>query len=182
MEQKLEMKGGGTLTVCRDGPRVHLEAVRPGDGRGLYKVWLLGQPGGRFLLGTLAPEGGFLRLKRTIPQGDLERAGCWPVAGAEAPLAFPFSGGERWYCEAHPERLLRDPVLRSQIRGPMLCRKEQGGFRLAAPFRTDGPVALETLFCLARLERLEGRAHLVWSFDREGRPTVPHKTGPFGQN
>ena len=182
MAERLEIKGGGTLFVGQEGLRAWLLAERPADGRGLYKVWLTGARGGRFLLGTLAPEGNSLRLKRNLPVGELERVSCWPVAGAEAPLAFPFSGGERWYCEAHPERLLRDPVLRSQIRGPMLCRKEQGGFRLAAPFRTDGPVALETLFCLARLERLEGRAHLVWSFDREGRPTVPHKTGPFGQN
>jgi hypothetical protein len=54
----------------------------------------------------------------------------------------------------------------------MLCRREQDGFRLAAPFSTDGPVALESLFCLARVERLEGRRHLVWQFDRAGRPQI----------
>ena len=63
-----------------------------------------------------------------------------------------------------------DPLLRGQIKGPMLCRKGRDGFRLAAPFRTDSPLPLEALFCLARVEQLEGRPHLVWTFDREGRP------------
>ena len=182
MERKLDMRGGGPLTLRLDETRVQLDAVRPRDDRGLYKVWLLGQRGGRMLLGTMAPEGNVLRLRRTISQGELERAGCWPAAGAEAPMAFPFQGGERWYREAHPERLLRDPLLRGQVKGPMLCRKDGEGFRLAAPFRTDGPVALEPLFCLARPERLEGKIHLVWTFDREGRPKIPHKNGASGQD
>ena len=84
MERKLDMRGGGTLTLRLDGTRVQLDAVRPRDDRGLYKVWLLGQRGGRMLLGTMAPEGNVLRLRRTISQGELERAGCWPAAGAEA--------------------------------------------------------------------------------------------------
>ena len=181
MENRLDMRGGGSLTVRQDGPRVHLEAARPADDRGLYKVWLTGRGGGRFLLGTLAPEGTQLRLRRTLAVGELERAGCWPPAGAEAPLAFPFSASERWYCEQHPERLTADPLLRGQIKGPMLCRKGRDGCRLAAPFRTDGPVPLDALFCLARVEQLEGRPHLVWTFDREGRPrTVPAGRKPAG--
>ena len=182
MERKLDMRGGGTLTLRLDETRVQLDAVRPRDDRGLYKVWLLGQRGGRMLLGTMAPEGNVLRLRRTISQGELERAGCWPAAGAEAPMAFPFQGGERWYREAHPERLIRDPLLRGQVKDPMLCRKDGEGFQLAAPFRTDGPVALEPLFCLARPQRLKGKIHLVWTFDREGRPKIPHKNGASGQD
>ena len=181
MDQRMDMRGGGTLTLGREGNRVRMEALRPGDDRGLYKVWLLGPGGGRLLLGTLTPEGTMLRLKRTLSQNELERAGCWPLAGAEAVLAFPFAAAQRWYRENHPERLLEDPVLRGQLRGPMLCRKEGEGFRLAVPFRADTPMALESLFCLAQLERLEGRPYLVWSFDRAGRPVIPHKDGPFGQ-
>ncbi|MCI9157167.1 MAG: hypothetical protein HFF44_09585, partial [Lawsonibacter sp.] len=52
MEEQMEMRGGGTLTLRQDGPRVHLEAERPADGRGLYKVWLHGDQGGKLLLGT----------------------------------------------------------------------------------------------------------------------------------
>lgn len=182
MAERLEIKGGGTLFVGQEGPRAWLLAERPADGRGLYKVWLTGARGGRFLLGTLAPEGNSLRLKRNLPVGELERVSCWPVAGAECVLSFPFSEGERWYREAHPERLLRDPELRRQVRGGMLCRRERDGFRLAAPFRGDGPMPLEGLFCLAQVKQLEGRPHLVWSFDREGRPRLLHKEEKSGDN
>ncbi len=182
MDARLEMEGGGTLAVRQDGPRVRLEAERPADGRGLYKVWLRGRQGERrLLLGTLAPEGGRLRLCRVLSLDTLERSGCWPVTGAEAPLAFPFQSTERWVREPDPGRLLADPVLRRQVRGAMLCRRGRGGFSLAAPLRTDGPVPLESLFCLARAERLEGRPYLVWEFDQKGAPVVPHKEEKNGQ-
>ena len=179
VEDRIPMRGGGTLTLRQEGPRIHMEAERPADGRGLYKAWLHGDQGGKLLLGTLAPEGGRLILRRTLSVGALERAGCWPQFWAESPLAFAFAaqGGGRWYCEQHPERMLGDPVLRGQLRGAMLCRREEDGFSLAVPFRTDSPVALSALFCLARVERWEGRAHLVWTFDSSGQPQIPHTWG-----
>ena len=170
MEQRFEMEGGGSLVLRQDGARVRAEAWRPSDGRGLYKVWLRGSAGGRMLVGTLAPDRDGLSLRRTLSLGELERTGCWPVEGVEAPLAFPFQTWENWYCESHPERLVPDPVLRRLLRGPMLCRKGREGFCLASPFRTDCPVALAPAFCLARVEQLEGRPHLVWHFDRQGTP------------
>ena len=175
MGEKLTMGGGGTLALRQEGPRVHLEAERPDDGRGLYKVWLHGDRGGKLLLGTLAPEEGALRLRRVLSVGALEQAGCWPQLRAESVLAFPFSAQSRgrWYCERNPERLLADPLLKHALRGSMLCRREEDGFSLAAPFRPESPVRLPALFCLARVERWDGRPHLVWSFDREGRPKAP---------
>ena len=173
----MAMEGGGTLALEQEGGRVRLTARRPSDGRGLYKVWLSGAGGGRLLLGTLAPEGEGLSLARTLSLDEMERAGCWPPAGARAELAFPFSDAPGWYCESRPQSLVADPVLRRQLRGPMLCRREGEGFSLAAPFRTDAPAALDALLCLARVERVEGRPHLVWSFDREGRPRRPDAGG-----
>ena len=176
-ERLLVLGGGGTLAVRREGPRVHMEAERPADGRGLYKVWLHGDQGGKLLLGTLAPENGALRLRRTLSVGALERAGCWPQFRAEAPLAFAFTAqpAGRWYCEQHPERLVADPLLRERLRGAMLCRREGDSFPLAAPFRTDRPVRLPVLFCLGRVERREGQMHMVWDFDSRGNPILPHK-------
>ena len=66
----MEMVGGGTLLLRQEGPRVRLEAERPSDGRGLYKVWLHGDRGGKLLLGTLVPEGDRLRLSRTLSVGE----------------------------------------------------------------------------------------------------------------
>ena len=175
MKERMAMRGGGTLTLRQDGPRVHMEAERPSDGRGLYKVWLHGDQGGKLLLGTLAPENGQLVLRRTLSVGALEQAGCWPQFSAAATLAFSFSAPANWYCEQHPSQLLADPVLQEQLKGSMLCRKESDGFSLAVPFRPERPVALSALICLASLERWEGRPHLVWHFDREGHPKSPRR-------
>lgn len=171
------MRGGGTLVTEQEGSRVRFLARRPMDGKGLYKVWLHGDRGGKLLLGTLVPEGEEMELRRTLSVGELERAGCWPQFRAEAPLTFPFSERDRgrWYCEQHPERLLRDPVLKKQVRGPMLCQKGADGFYLAAPFCTDRPVSLEGLFCLSRVEKWSGGPHMVWSFERDGAPKCPNK-------
>lgn len=183
MEERVPMEGGGTLTVRQDGVRVHMEAERPPDGKGLYKVWLRGDQGGKLLLGTLVPEGDALRLRRTLSVGTLERAGCWPRFRAEAPLAFSFgeAPGGKWYCEQHPERMVRDPVLKAQISGAMLCRREKEGFVLSAPFAADRPVRLPSLFCLAGVERREGKLYMVWYFNAEGEPEFPHKKENPGQ-
>lgn len=174
MEQCWEMEGGGTLEVRPEGLRVRFQARRPEDGRGLYKVWLHGERGGKLLLGTLAPQGGQLALARTLSLGELERAGCWPGPRARCVLAFPFSGGQGgWTCEERPGRLVTDPVLRAAISGPMLCRRGEDGFSLAAPFRPDCPFPLTPLFCLARPERRGGQLRLVWDFDRAGAPRAP---------
>ena len=42
MGESWKMEGGGTLTLEEEGIRVRLWAVRPDDGRGLYKVWVRG--------------------------------------------------------------------------------------------------------------------------------------------
>ena len=172
----MEMRGGGTLEVRPEGLRVRFLARRPEDGRGLYKVWLHGDRGGKLLLGTLVPQGGQLVLTRTLSLGELERAGCWPRLRARCDLAFPFAGGREeggWICEERPERLLADPVLRAAVPGPMLCRRGAEGFSLAAPFRPERPLPLVPLVCLARPEQWGGRLRLVWDFDRDGTPRPP---------
>ena len=45
MEERLAMRGGGTLVLRQEGMKVQLQAERPYDGRGLYKVWLHGDQG-----------------------------------------------------------------------------------------------------------------------------------------
>ena len=173
MGQTLNMEGGGVLTLEQERGRVRLSARRPEDGRGLYKVWLTGGGGRDLLLGTLAPERGELGLERAMSVRQLEEAGCWPVTGARAVLAFPFAGPGRWYCEPRPWTLVSDPVLKGQLRRPMLCSRGEDGFSLAAPLDPAAPVSLNALFCLARPERVEGRPHLVWTFSPEGKPRLP---------
>ena len=137
-------------------------------------VWLPGGGVGRLLLGTLVPEEGGLRLRRTLSLGMLEQAGCWPVRGAEAVLAFSFARGREWYCESRPGRLVEDSLLRQLLCRPMLCRRAETGFELAVPFDPGNPVGLNTLLCLARVGPVGGRLHLIWCFDASGRP-LTHK-------
>jgi len=125
-------------------------------------------------------ESGRYVLRRTVAVQELAGAGCWPPAGAEAVCAFMFSGGS-WYWEQRPERFIADRLLRQQISGPVLCRREGERTRLAVPFRRDRPVPLSGLFCLACVEQVEGHPHLVWSFDRAGNPMLPHRSGDPGQ-
>lgn len=181
MDRQLALAGGGSLTVGEDGPRVRLEAVRPNDGKGLYKVWLWGLSG-RMLLGTMAPEGEVLRLSRVISRTSLEGQGCWPPTGAEAVMAFSFvrraaAGGHGWSWEEDPARLLHDPVLVNSARawGGMWRRTEGEDFLLAAPWRGDGEFPMIALFCLARVEEVEGRRCAVWRFRCDGTPILPHK-------
>ena len=182
MVQNMEMRGGGWLRVQQDGPKIRLDAGRPPEKDGLYKVWLHGDRGGKFLLGTLVPEQEGLRLTRRVSLSELEHAGCWPQFWSECKLAFSFSNQgrhpqENWYCEQHPERMIQDITAKRGIHGPMLCRRRKDGFALAAPLRTNCPIPLEPLFCLAQVERWPTGPHMIWEFDEEGQPQIPdHKS------
>ena len=173
MEQRMEMAGGGTLVLTPLDGRVILCAEKEDCRDGLYKVWLKGEGGRRCLMGTLVPEGAGFRLTRTVAVRELEMGGCWPLAGAEAVRVFAFSNQGPWNSEEHPERMFKDPVLREQVRGAMLCRKGKSGFQLASRFRKDRPVALPGLFCFSRLKEIGGQLCMVWDFDWDGTPQMP---------
>ena len=186
MGESWRMEGGGTLTLEEEGIRVRLWAVRPDDGRGLYKVWVRGR-GGSLLLGTLIPERGRLALSRTLSRSTLEQAGCWPVTGGNSVLVFSFTDhtekGEEWRPEPDPARLCRDPLLRTLLRGRtgFFSGEEGEEHLLAAPFSLQKEFPLPVLFCLAQVEERAGRRWLGWRFDRAGDPVIPaHSRGGAG--
>lgn len=175
------LEGGGTLRVREEDPWVYLEAMRPEDGRGLYKVWCAGT-GGEFLLGTLAPEGSRLRLERRVAKRTLREAGAWPLTGGKTVMVYSFTENsaarEVWYPEVHPEKFCSDRVVGACLQGAqgLLSREKNGVRQLAAPFSTCKPIILNTLFCLAQVQNWKGRRYLVWSFDRQGSPLPPDRT------
>ena len=183
-----QMEGGGLLTWWEEGTQVRLEVSYPRDDRGLYKAWALGGEGGSFLLGTLAPERGALRLARRVSRQSLLQAGCWPVTGGRVLLVYPFSNppcGEKWRRELCPERLCRDPLVQAALRGrgDLYSRETGGGAQLSAPFRPEEPFPLPLLFCLAQVERRGEGLWLVWAFDRGKNPMIPaHKPGEGGEH
>lgn len=178
MEWSFETGGGGVVTVRQEGDRAMCQALRNAVGEGLYKARLQGGRGS-FLLGTLIPEGGALRLRRNVSVAQLQREGVWPPTGADIVMAFPFTGetapsGFSW--EEQPWKLTPDRLISPCLQriGRCLIRKYPQGFSLVIPFRLEEPFPLPPLFCLSRTVRLDGKTYLQFSFSREGRPVLPY--------
>lgn len=157
----------------RDG-RAEIEVSRPKDDRGLYRAWAVG-PRGRCLLGTLAPEGSRLILRKTLRRAALEQTGCWPVTAVECQLSFPFQspGSPPTGWSPIPEGLCwADELLRQAVRAARggLYQKTAQGFSLAYPLDCRCPFPLPPLFCFALPRCLAGRLWWVFSFDENGVP------------
>lgn len=189
MEQVYPLADGrGTLTLREEGPRAVLEVHLPDDGRGLYKAYLTGG-GAQYLLGTLMPERGALRLKRTVTLDELKRRRMWPPQGGAVELSFSFqkkdaqakpaappSAPPGWHWELQPARLLGDRLL-VQAAGDLhkaLVRRNEDGFRLAIPYREGHVFPLTPLFCFAAVELLEENYYIIFTFNHRGCPIFPN--------
>jgi hypothetical protein len=180
MTHALAMQGGGTLTWEERGPYIHLTACRPLQGDDLYKVWLQGQQG-EFLLGTMIPEEGQLRLARTVSRNTLQTGGCWPAVGVRCTQtavtvhsnAHPPQSCWRW--EHFPAHRLTDPVLTEAACawGAILFRQEVDGFSFAAPFDPRRPFPYTPVFCLATISMVDLHPHVILRFTQDGKPRLP---------
>ena len=146
--------------VTEQGPRAVIEVWRENDGQGLYKAWLAGQEE-RCLLGTLAPENGWLYLRRTLSIDSLRRQGAWPVRTVEEEQVCSFQT---------PKLNWSDAVLCRCARRlpPHRLRREGEGVVLSFPFDPYRPFPLTPVFCFARVEQ----GHLLFFFDGDGRPYI----------
>lgn len=186
MEWTYPLSGGrGVLTVRQAGRWAEVNARLQDDGRGLYKGWLTGR-GGELLLGTFLPQGGELRLARTLDRAELERRGFWPPEGAAARLTFAFGEspqkqperGPEGFVRARPDQVLGDTVLRTSGGDcPLWVRKAGEQTLVLLPFRTDRPFPLLPAFCLMRVVEREGRHWLALRLDGRGWPILPPPTG-----
>ena len=77
----------GRLELNWDDLWMNAKAVSPLRGEGLCKLWLVGEKR-KFLLGTMIPERGSLRLSRRLSLGELRQAGVWPVREVESMLVW----------------------------------------------------------------------------------------------
>ncbi|MBR2490470.1 MAG: hypothetical protein IKB65_03195 [Ruminiclostridium sp.] len=165
----------GTL-VCRTrGNQVEVTMTLRPPGPGLYRGILCGK-NGKLDLGTLLPEGEDLRLCRTLTVDHLARCGCWPVTGGRGELRYPF--GAKRFPQGWGERgglsgLFTDPVLARSVDKIALWRQDRDGFSLAFPWNPKAPFPLAPAFCFARVEEMEGRPWVVFSFREGGWPVVP---------
>lgn len=180
MEQTFPV-GQGKLTCRQTGDRAELAMELPNPGRGLYRGYALGK-GGRVDLGTLLPEGGCLRLCRTLSLEQLRRQGCWPVTGGRAELTYAFSGHQEsdlpkgWKKVTHPEQRFPQDALLAQAAGEAgpcaLFQREDGVFCLAYPWAPRRPFPLVPAFCLAQVKAFGGQRYVVFHFTQAGRPVA----------
>lgn len=178
MEQRFTLDGNmGRMVVREENLRAQVSVERPDDGKGLYKAYIQGR-GGRVMLGTMAPEGGMLRIRRTLSLDELRRRGAWPIQGGGAELSFSFRQESRppagWQWEEGDSLLLEEPALGRTVaqQGRVLCRRDGGRMTLAYPFETGREFPLPGLFCLARVEGFDGQPFALFSFDGNGRPIL----------
>lgn len=176
---------GGAVRVRQEGERAICQAILGAREDGLYKAWLRGAEG-RALLGTLIPQGGALRLRRSVTLSQLRERRAWPPVGADIVMAYPFTEktpptGFAW--EEHPGRLVAEPLLSQclQMVGRCFVRKEAQGILLAMPFEPKAPFPIPPLFCLSRVERLEGRDYVLFQFSPDGRPMLAHNFPTVGE-
>lgn len=152
---------GGRTEVCAS-------MEDPGDG--LYRAVLRGERG-ELMLGVLAPEGGRLALGRMLYTRDI--TGLGPLRDGEARRSFRFQQQAGWRQTGCPAQLFQDPFLQSRLQriGQAWWRREEPLLLLALPVEPGRPFPLECLFCLGRLERVEGRRCVVYAF--RGEEPVP---------
>lgn len=165
----------GEATVKEEGSRVELcvEMKDPGDG--LYRAVLTGERG-ELSLGVMEPRDGMLTLRRRPEQCEVARVGggrCVRVG-----CSFPFGKKRAWTRTDEPARLVCDDFVRQRLMQQPYAwwRRDGEGIFMALPLKMDAPFPLETMFCLARVERVEGELCAVYAFDGEEKP-VPGRNG-----
>ncbi len=141
---------------------------------GLYRLVLIGERG-KLPLGVMEPEGDTLKLVRRPYQRDVLSLGR--ILRGEARRSAHFSGGNGWQYTEHPAQLFTSRWLRRDLEemGPALWRREKGKLRLALPYTPQRRFPMEKLFCFAVMERIEGTAWAVYTFDGEEGPCLPEK-------
>lgn len=167
-----ERRGEVTLALWGpNGARTEIIASMDDPGDGLYRAFLLGERS-ELALGVLAPEDGRLRVCRRLYNRDVAPLGK-PLRG-EARRSFRFEEtGLCWRETACPAQLFHSRFLIDRLRpiGRAWWRREGSILLLALPLEEGRPFPLEFLFCLGRIQRVEGKRCVVYAF-REEEPVL----------
>ena len=134
--------------LCRDeGCYVLCSVDVPLWERGVKKVWLCAEGGGRVLLGTLMPEGNRFRLRRRVSHSTLR---CCGVSHPDWALVNPGESVQDW--RRLSSLSLRDGELKQLLnRYPQgLWRRDGDRLLLRFPWREGQRVPLMSLFCFAQ--------------------------------
>lgn len=167
-----ERRGEVTLALWGpNGARTEIAASMDDPGDGLYRAFLLGERG-ELALGVLAPEDGRLGVCRRLYNRDVAALG--KLRRGEARRSFRFEeAGTCWQETDCPAQMFHSRFLTGRLRpiGRAWWRREGGVLLLALPLEEGRPFPLEALFCLGRIQRVEGKRCVVYAF-REEEPVL----------
>ena len=164
----------GEAIMREDGARVEICVQTDDPGDGLYRAILEGERG-QMSLGVMEPENGRLTLRRRPERCEVERLGT--MRCVRVGCAFVFGQKTAWNETNEPSSLLCSEFLRSRLTVHRAWwRRGSEGLALALPMRGDAPFPLETLFCFACVERVEGELCAVYCFDADENPVVRKKS------
>ena len=164
----------GEVTLALWGPngaRTEIAAQMDEPGDGLYRAFLLGERG-ELALGVLAPEDGRLTVCRRLYNRDVAALG--KLLRGEARRSFRFEETELcWRETCCPAQLFHSRFLIDRLRpaGRGWWRREGSVLLLALPLEEGKDFTLEALFCLGRIQRVEGSRCVVYAF-REEEPVL----------
>ena len=155
----------GSVLLRPEGGRTEVRAEMEDPGDGLYRAVLVGEAG-EFPLGVLEPEGGRLTLCRRPYSRDVAAVGA--LVRGEARRSFRFRE-DGWLEAEEPAALFQGAFLRSRLAGIHRAwrRQREDLLFLALPLEEGRPFPLEALFCLARVEQVEGQLCAVYAFRGE---------------
>ncbi|MBR2894494.1 MAG: hypothetical protein IKC03_02405 [Oscillospiraceae bacterium] len=175
-EIKLYCRGKicGEVTMREEQGRTEIRCTMDDPRDGLYRAVLVGELG-KLMLGVLEPQNGRLTLCRRPYTRDVAQLGT--LLRIEVSCSFPFRRRSAWEMVEHPARLFQDAFLRRRLEPVSHAwrRRRGDGVVLAIPLREREPFPLVSLFCLARVERVEGERCVVYRFDSTERPlTEPY--------
>ena len=177
METRFPLDHGYML--CQQlGPRADIVFEVTELPPGLYRGCVLGKTG-QLDLGALIPEGGALRLRRSLPLTKLQNHGCWPITGGRVVLSQTFEtrSSNSWMPLPSNRPLFPDdPVLTdalSRCTGGLYRRSQNGIALLAFPLRLRCPFPLVPVFCFAQVKAIQGQPHLLFRFRSSGQPLPP---------
>ena len=159
----------GEVILTPEGVRTQVRCAMDDPGDGLYRAFLRGAAG-ELPLGVLAPEEGRLALCRLLYSRDLTALG--PLERGEARRSFAFAA-PCWRETRCPAQLFRESFFQRRPRplGRAWWRREGELLLLALPLEPGAPFPLEALFCLGRVEQVEGTRCVVYAF-REEEPAI----------
>lgn len=159
----------GEATVERTDGRAEIEVSMKDPADGLYRAVLTGECG-QLPLGVMEPHHGALVLRRRPYLRDVERLGV--LNGIQVSRSFSFHRAEAWKKADHPAELVKSVFLKERLGQHHVAwwKKSGDSLRLALPLDEDAPFPMEALFCFARLESVDGRHCVVYTFDQNEKP------------